>query len=216
MPRVDQGVVSLSLLLVLAVSVSGVTIPAGCSLSNGEWECDFRNALPLSGVEFSPPPQRLTLTYIFGQFDGSQFTNFSDVNTTYFDSNYDATLTLICGATGGGGGLLTFHNSSFEGMDFYKNVHIQNCEIEHLIAGTFINLGQLNYLGFQGGYLNIINRRSMHGLDIRPDRTAVNPLGELRLDDVDLIPGGIPTGVTDPLENLAILTIKHSRVTTIM
>ncbi|GFO08277.1 ubx domain-containing protein 10-like [Plakobranchus ocellatus] len=182
------------------------------------WEPDLdcRNALPLTAVDFSPPPQRLTVTYVYGQFDGLQFTNFSSVNTSFFDSNYDATLTLICGATGGGGGLLTFHNTSFEGMDFYKNVLIQNCEIEHLIASTFVNLVSLNFLGFQGGYMNVINRQSMNGLDISPDPTAITPLGELSFDDVDLIPGGIPNGVMDPLQNLAILTAKHCRISGIL
>jgi len=192
-----------------------ITIPPGCTYDflNFDFTCDYRSCLPLNGADFVPPPQMLTITNIYGTFLPEHFTNFSDVNQTAFDPNFDASLTLECYSSQGTGpsSLLTFNETTFNGMDWYQNLLIKNCEIEYLIPEGFKHLGNLNFLGFEGGYINYVSKDALKGLNIAPDPNAFTKLGELSFRDVDIIIGGFKEGFMDPLENMTALTVVHSR-----
>lgn len=207
----------LTLVLVTMVTVTSLVAaihePTGCvyDYNEGIFTCDYRSCLPLNGSEFIPPPQRLVINNIYGTFTPTDFVEFANANITALDTNYDATLTLECYWGSGPSSLLTFNETTFDGFTWYKNVHIKYCEIEYLIPRAFQYLETLNFLGFEGGYINYVSAEAMQGLNIEPDPTAVVPLGELSFIDVDLIVGGFKNGFLDPLENMTILTVKHSR-----
>jgi len=202
-----------ALALMTSQGALAITIPPGCTydMSTGTFTCDFRSCLPLNGEEFVPPPQKLIINNIYGTFLPNDFTNFTTVNQTAFDSNYDAELTLECYWGTGPSSLLTMNETTFMGMDWYRNVNIKNCEIEYLIPRAFQHLHTLNRLTFEGGYINFLHKEAFHSLSIEPDNDAVLPRGELEFRDVDLIVGGFRTGLLDPLQNLEILTVVHSR-----
>ena len=81
-----------------------------------------------------------------GTFSSTDFLDFDRVNTTAFDINYPAELTIICQT--GGGGLMTLDSTSFTGLCVCVCVSVCVCvEGVIIITVTFV-LGCVQVTGF--------------------------------------------------------------------
>ena len=79
-------------------------------------------------------------------------------------------------------------------MGFYNEIRIINCEFTAIPASSFVNFGSVNYFSFEGGNMDSIDADAMLGLNVIKDSTLPTPKGTFALIDVDLVPGGLPTG----------------------
>jgi len=190
--QTTMHVTCLLLATLLAVtSAQPASSPSGCTYtSDGVYECDFgvSSSLNYASFELDYPPQRLYVYNINGQISSSSFTNFNQYNESRYDSNYDATLELVCEAPSG---TLTIATSAFTDMDFYKNFQITNCDIQNLVTRSFRNFNELNYFGIHGGQVQTVSSNALGSFKVRIDSTSVDPRGELSIVNVDFV-GGNP------------------------
>ncbi|KAL8587274.1 hypothetical protein ACOMHN_045521 [Nucella lapillus] len=206
----------LKLLFSVGVMVGGalaITKPSGCSYSSGVFTCDYRLVLPLDANGFLPEPQRLVLEEASGTFSSTDFVNFDQVNKTSFDINFPAELTISC--TTGGGGLMNLDATSFTGMSYFNEIRIINCEFTAMPASSFANFGAVNYFSFQGGNMDSIDPDVLLGLNVIKDSALPDPRGFFGLIDVDLVPGGLPTGIFSNMTQAHEVTVSNSRLFTI-
>ena len=79
-------------------------------------------------------------------------------------------------------------------MSFYNEIRIVNCEFTSIPASSFSNFGAVNYFSFEGGNMDSIDADALLGLNVIKDSTLPTPKGTFAMIDVDLVPGGLPTG----------------------
>ncbi|XP_046362099.1 leucine-rich repeat-containing protein 4C-like [Haliotis rufescens] len=184
--------------------------PTGCNYKDGLFTCGFKTSIPLNAVGFDPRPQRLVINDVNGPITSSSFTNFAQVNTSTFDPNYASSLTFVCVA--GGSAVLSLDNSSFEGMGFYQDVRIINCQFNSVPPGAFTNLGTVNLLSLEGGTIDNLDVNAFLGVNIKKDTTIPNPRGEFALSNTKLAQGGLSRGVLDPFTEASVLTLNNCRI----
>nr|KAG5702483.1 hypothetical protein BaRGS_015115 [Batillaria attramentaria] len=148
-----------------------------------------------------------------GTFGASDFLNFNSVNTSSFDINYPAELTIQCQT--GGGGLMTLAADSFTNLGYYNNIRIINCEFTAMPASSFANFGTVNYFSLEGGNMDNVDKDALLGLNVQKDSALPTPLGEFAMIDVDLVPGGLPAGFFSNLTQASAITISNSRLYTV-
>ncbi|XP_060074114.1 leucine-rich repeat-containing protein 4B-like [Ylistrum balloti] len=202
------------LLLLITCTVRGD--PAGCTYfpSSLKYECSSRNwVLPLALSDFDNVPQSLTLIDINGDLPSSTptatFTGFDVINTTLFDTNFVPTFTIQCYT----GGMLIYHNGTFSGLGYIKEVRIQNCEVIALPDQAFQDFGDLNYLGFENGVIGDIGFDAFKGLNIYP-MAVPRPLGMLLMTS-KLEGRVLPNGVFYHLTNATNFVIDGTNLDTV-
>jgi len=187
-------------------------VPYGCSYSNGIYSCDWNWCFPLTGDGFDPPPQQLDIYNVDGAITDVSFVDFSLVNTTLFDSNYDASLSITCLM---GGGSLELDVTSFTHMSFYKSVHIYNCNFDNIPISAFISLGSLNYFGISGGNILAAAPHALAGMNVERDFTSVDPKGELSLTNVAFTSGEFQTDFVEDQTDISVLTLDNVMISSI-
>lgn len=197
-------------LSVMVSSVTAITKPVGCSYASGVFTCDYRFVIPLDATAFSPEPQRLVIEEADGTFSNTDFLNFDQVNKTAFDINSPAELTIIC--ITGGGGLMSLDATSFEGMAYFQEIRIINCEFTAVAANAFQNFGAVNHFSFEGGNMDSIDADALVGLNVERDTTLPTPKGTFAMIDVDLVPGGLPTGFFSNMTHANEIILSNSRL----
>ena len=81
-------------------------------------------------------------------------------------------------------------------MSFYDEIRIINCELTTIPASAFANFGSVNHFSFTGGNLDNIHQDALLGLNVFRDNSLPTPRGSFQMIDVDLVPGGLPTGLS--------------------
>ncbi|KAK7490991.1 hypothetical protein BaRGS_00017863 [Batillaria attramentaria] len=132
------------------------------------------------------------------------FTCDYSVNTSSFDINYPAELTIQCQT--GGGGLMTLAADSFTNLGYYNNIRIINCEFTAMPASSFANFGTVNYFSLEGGNMDNVDKDALLGLNVQKDSALPTPLGEFAMIDVDLVPGGLPAVPLDMFSTTTMVT----------
>ncbi|XP_076472243.1 uncharacterized protein LOC143301740 [Babylonia areolata] len=218
-PGVAAVVVVMGVWVVLAVMVgergvgAQITKPAGCTHNSGVFTCDFRFVSPLDATGFDPPPQRLVMEEVDGNFFSSHMVNFNQVDQTKFDINYPAELTIIC--ITGGGGVLQLDATSFTGMAFYNEIRIINCDFTSISASAFAAFGVVNHFSLEGGTVNSIDANAFLGLNVIKDTSLPTPKGSFAMIDVDVVSAGLPSGIFSNMTEANEIILSNSRLFTI-
>lgn len=191
--------------------------PTGCSYDSdysktGIYTCAFGSYTePLSYGAFSNPyPQRLKITGLSGSFPaaGTAFSGFSGFSSANFDSNYPASLELVCSSS------ITLASSTFTGMSYLQEVKFSHCSITSLSNGMLGSFGNLNSLIFEYGGVGSYSTDFLTGVSIQT-QSVPEPKGELVFKDFTLTPTSIPAGVFDAQTSAKSIRIENCGVTAI-
>ncbi|GFO08278.1 hypothetical protein PoB_003478300 [Plakobranchus ocellatus] len=185
------AVVALLLVTLHLDKAASTTIPSGCLYSSGVFTCDYRFCTPLEPSMFDPAPQRLVIYNIDGGMNASLFPSWNTMNSTDFDSNYDASLTLSCLQ---GGGLMELTSASFD--------------------PGFQQLRRAKF-GIQGGKMSAVQGNAFTGFTVRRNPNSVNPRGELSIIDVEFPSDTFPTGLLSSQASVTTLTLHKSGLNTV-
>ncbi|XP_033724873.1 uncharacterized protein LOC117314860 [Pecten maximus] len=201
-------------LLLTLCTVSGD--PTGCTYypSDLKYECSARSwALPLTLSDFDHVPQSLSLIDVNGNLPSSTptatFSGFAAINTSSFDANFVPTFTIRCYR----GGMLIYYAGSFTGLGYFKNVHIQNCEVLAMPDDGLHDFGDVNYFGVEGGIIGDIGYDAFRGLNVCL-MNIPRPLGTFLLTS-KLDSRVLPNGVLYALTNVTNIVIDNANLDTL-
>ncbi|OWF43389.1 uncharacterized protein LOC110459808 [Mizuhopecten yessoensis] len=204
--------------MLLSVSVVLLSIcivrgdPVGCTYyeSDLEYECTARSwVLPLALSDFNHVPQSLSMIDVNGDLPTATFSGFDVINTTLFDVNFVPTFTIRCYTSG----ILMYHAGTFTGLGYFKEVHIQNCEVIAMPDAALQDFGDLNYFGLENGVIGDIGYDAFKGLNVHT-MTVPRPLGTFKLTS-KLDSRVIPNGVLYALANVTNFVIDGANVDTL-
>ncbi|XP_041377286.1 uncharacterized protein LOC121389702 [Gigantopelta aegis] len=192
------------------LSVKCLNVPPGCSYASDIFTCNYRFALPLDANLFDPKPQRLKIIEINGLISSADLINFDTMMVMTFNPLYAASLEIRC--TQGGGGILTFTQTSFSGFGWVKEVMVVDCEFTHIPEGAFTNFGSLNSLRFEGGNIDNLHSGALKGMNLVKDFGAPVPKGEFIMINTKLVAGGIPVSLFANSGNVTSIKLCNTRI----
>ncbi|XP_052820233.1 uncharacterized protein LOC128246066 [Mya arenaria] len=196
------------------------TGPSGCTYSDDVFTCDYSTMTsserPIDYSGFSIAPQTLIVNingFLPDSSDGRTFsTGFSGIDTSGFDANLPAALTIDCER----GGSAFISAGAIYDMDYVQRFTVRNCDIFNFASDTVDGFGQLDYFAIHGGSITSIDVGAFGGLSVEKlNQTFPRQHGHFEIQYSKFTSGSLTVGLLYDFAELNSVAIRGGNVSAI-